>query len=303
MIEVVPRTFWALAKLKPVRSRWAVFRFGYAPGDDLLLTGIIDYWHRKTGRKAIVLTNHEELFLHHPGVARCLPYDEKWDHRLKLVPFQWPLWYARVASDGDTWEKPDKHILLRILEQMRMPLPDAPPAPRLFLTESERRAYSTYKDCLAFQSSGLGKRVPMMNKEWSYRRMLEVVNRLKGKVRTLQVGLASDPPLPVELDLRDRLSFRDTGAVLSLCRGFVGQVGALMHLARAVDCPSVIIYGGREAPWQSGYPENENLYTPVHCAPCWKANHCDFDRLCMYRIGVEDLIQASSRRFGLTSGE
>jgi ADP-heptose:LPS heptosyltransferase len=65
-----------------------------------------------------------------------------------------------------------------------------------------------------------------------------------------------------------------------------------MHLARAVECPSVIIFGGREAPWQSGYTCNTNLYTAEPCAPCWLWNKCDYNRICMDKITAADVILA-----------
>lgn len=65
-----------------------------------------------------------------------------------------------------------------------------------------------------------------------------------------------------------------------------------MHLARAVECPAVIVYGGREAPWQSGYICNMNLFNAVPCAPCWRHNACDFDRRCMREITVSEVVSA-----------
>jgi len=67
-------------------------------------------------------------------------------------------------------------------------------------------------------------------------------------------------------------------------------VGLLMHLARAVDCRSVIVYGGRETPAQSGYPCNVNLYSPVRCSPCWRLNTCPYDRACLAMIGVDEVV-------------
>jgi ADP-heptose:LPS heptosyltransferase len=72
----------------------------------------------------------------------------------------------------------------------------------------------------------------------------------------------------------------------------VGTVGLLMHLARAVECPSVIIFGGREAPWQSGYVCNFNIYSEMPCAPCWRSNTCDFNRQCMSNISADDVVSA-----------
>jgi ADP-heptose:LPS heptosyltransferase len=64
-------------------------------------------------------------------------------------------------------------------------------------------------------------------------------------------------------------------------------------LARAVNCKSIIIYGGRARPDQTGYEDyNINLYSPVHCSPCWYWNFCPNDRMCMKEITAEDVLNA-----------
>jgi ADP-heptose:LPS heptosyltransferase len=68
-----------------------------------------------------------------------------------------------------------------------------------------------------------------------------------------------------------------------------------MHMARAVDCPSVIVYGGRLRPDQIGYSCNENLYNAVACAPCWLDSRCDFGRVCMETIPAAAAIEAAER--------
>ena len=68
-----------------------------------------------------------------------------------------------------------------------------------------------------------------------------------------------------------------------------------MHLARAVETRSVIIYGGRLKAWQSGYPCNENIETNPDCSPCWQNNHCDYDRKCLKEISVNDVLEAIER--------
>jgi len=65
-----------------------------------------------------------------------------------------------------------------------------------------------------------------------------------------------------------------------------------MHLARAVGTRSIIVYGGREKAWQSGYPCNENLETNPDCSPCWRNNGCELDRSCLSQISVDDVMKA-----------
>jgi len=66
-----------------------------------------------------------------------------------------------------------------------------------------------------------------------------------------------------------------------------------MHMARAVECRSVIVYGGREHPSQSGYSANINLHWEGSCSPCWEENACDFARVCMQSITPEAVVAAA----------
>lgn len=63
-----------------------------------------------------------------------------------------------------------------------------------------------------------------------------------------------------------------------------------MHLARAADCPAVIVYGGREVPWQSGYAANLNLVRTPPCAPCWWVERCDHQHSCMSDIQTGEVL-------------
>lgn len=132
----------------------------------------------------------------------------------------------------------------------------------------------------------------MMNKQWYPERFQQVVNALKDRFQFVQLGAAADPLLDHVIDRRGQTGFRETAAILEQCRVFVGNAGFQMHLARAVECRSVIVYGGREAPWQSGYACNVNLYSPVACAPCWRWNTCDHNRMCMDQITAAHVIEA-----------
>ena len=152
-----------------------------------------------------------------------------------------------------------------------------------------------YRGCIAIQSSGVGARSHFPNKEWFPERFAEVAAHLIRSHPVVQVGSPGDPPVPCTHDLRGRTSLRQLAAVLAHCRLFVGLVGMPMHMARAVDCPSVIVYGGRERPDQTGYICNENLYNEVECAPCWLDTRCDFGRVCLETIPAAAVIEAAER--------
>jgi len=113
-------------------------------------------------------------------------------------------------------------------------------------------------------------------------------------VRVVQIGGSNDLKLEGAMDLRGKTTLRQTAAILANSLVFVGLVGFVMHLARAVDCRSVIIYGGREKPSITGYVANKNLYSQVRCAPCWLRNACEFNHKCMDMVTVEQVIAATA---------
>lgn len=141
----------------------------------------------------------------------------------------------------------------------------------------------------------------MANKVWpetKYERLITLMRNVPAisrRYKIIQVGTDRDPALPGVLDLRGRTTLRETAAILKNSEVFVGGSGLLTHMARAVDCRSVIIYGGREHSYQSGYICNENIDSFVNCAPCWRWDTCDFERKCMTMIEPNHVLEAIER--------
>jgi ADP-heptose:LPS heptosyltransferase len=134
----------------------------------------------------------------------------------------------------------------------------------------------------------------MLNKEWSPERFQRVVNRLRPVWDLVQIGAPGDPLLAGVIDARGT-GLREAAAVLSRSQVFIGQEGFFMHLARAVECRAVIVFGGRVRPTDTGYSCNENLFSPVPCAPCWQNSRCEHGRRCLDLITV-DAVEDAARR-------
>jgi hypothetical protein len=225
-----------------------------------------------------------------------------------------------LAGNSDLIAVPADFRLRRLCELFRVPCielgyPDAPPRhlivmmceaagirgevelrPYVVLSEAEKRAGKiAHRPQIAMQSSSLSARHPMRNKQWPPERFQIVANALKDDFDLVQVGASSDPPLHGALDLRET-SLRQLAAILSASRLFIGLAGGLVHLARAVECRSVVVNGGREDPSRSGYSANENLYWSGPCAPCWQRNDCNYDRVCMSEILPDQVIAAARRQ-------
>ena len=276
----------------------AVITFGTALGDDLLCTIIAKQLREKGFKNIWIKTFYPDIFLNNPDIDRVIKKEGKFDHA------SWEMerfidgcniiapHYTTYHEETDMDEPPSRHIIDLMCGASGVDCP-AVIKPFLFLDEKEKLAGKLFDNQVCIQSGGAASRNHMKNKEWYPERFEEVVECLKDKYQIIQVGTKQDHLLPGVTDMRGKTSIRETASLLYNSGFFIGLVGFLMHLARSVDCKSVIIFGGREAPSQTGYDFNTNLYSPVHCSPCWLRNKCDYDRMCMKNITPADVTAAA----------
>jgi ADP-heptose:LPS heptosyltransferase len=267
-------------------------------GDDLMGTTVFRELKKRGTGGIAVSTQHPGLFQNNPDVDKILwhprPRLNRWLREgLPLVR----LGYAAYDPARDRDEPPDEHILIKICRLAGLTGPVAL-RPYLFLTPEELAGGKLARKQMVMQSTGMASAHFMRNKEWQPQRFQEVCAQLCSQADVIQLGSANDPKLAGAMDLRGKTTLRQSAAILANSLGFVGLVGFLMHLARAVDCRAVIVYGGREKPSQTGYVANHNLYSPVECAPCWLRNHCEFDHKCMDMITSEQVIAAAAGQIG-----
>lgn len=275
--------------------RQIVYFGGHGIGDELLLTGPLHELRQRGGTGLGVMTSQPDFFLHSPDVDAVHPVnhvDVGFLRRVGVTVSQAVYIHDRLPPDIDV--PPKRHLLVEMTRQCGVAGP-VELRPRLWLSPAETERTAQWHDCIAVQASRSSASLAIGNKEWLPERFQTVVDHLSRHHRVIQLGLPGDPLLHGAEDLRGRMSPRETGVVLAGARAFVGLVGFLMHLARAVECPAVIVYGGRERPDQSGYAANENLYSPVPCAPCWRWNSCDFEHRCMTQIEASHVIAATER--------
>ncbi|MBC7425939.1 MAG: hypothetical protein H7321_05335 [Bacteroidia bacterium] len=239
--------------------------------------------------KVIIGTNHKEIFRNNPYV-RIFPFtSEKMFFRfvrlLRILGFS-PQHFV-MTYQAELKETP--HIMDALCKKAGMHIHLSKPL--IFLTEKElskKQLPVGEKPWLAIHSTGLTDWTD--NKNYYPERFEEVVLALKSKYNIVQLGLESDPALSADLDLRGKLTVRETAALFYECKLFIGQVGFLMHAAEAASCRSIIIYGGFEAPWQHDYPHQQSIYSPVSCAPCWQLI-CPYDKKCMDMIMPSTIVE------------
>jgi ADP-heptose:LPS heptosyltransferase len=263
-------------------------------GDDLMCSVVFRELHKRHKRSIAMITRNPALFEKNPDVNKIIrATDARWNRwgRAGLPVTQ--LNHTGYDAERDADLPPDEHVLIRMCRLAGIKGP-VELRPYIFLTPAELAAGKLAEDQVAIQSTGLSAPFAMQNREWYQERFQELCAQLRSDVRVVQVGSASDIRLEGAIDLRGKTNLRQTAAVLANSMVFVGLVGFVMHLARAVNCRSVIIYGGREKPNITGYVANKNLYQQVRCAPCWLRNKCEFNHKCMDMITVEHVIAATA---------
>lgn len=275
--------------------------FGFAPGDDLLCTAVLRELRKRGDDRILMVSDHQDLFVGNRDFTYLRPLWKRYDRDGSTVAVC--RGFARIwggnfirpeyapPCGNDQRRQPSRHIVAEMCARAGITGPVSV-RPYLALTETEKNSATWARDCIAIQSGGMGARHPMRNKQWGEERFQGVVDALHGELEFIQIGLPGDIALQHVRDFRGATGIRGTAAILHQARLFVGTVGFPMHLARAVECPSVIVFGGREAPWQTGYTCNFNLDSAPPCAPCWRDNTCDFGRRCMDDIRVDNVIAA-----------
>ena len=263
-------------------------------GDDLFVNTIAYHLWRQEGRKVVVAGSHPELFRGNPGAWIIPTSSQTIAHQIGKLLISIRMIGSMTYMGYQPEEKVrgmrpmDSHIF-EVLSK-KVGLKNAPTKPEIFLTQDEKKRYSLpsgSKPWIAMHSTGVTEMTE--NKNWYPERFMEVSKRLKETYRIVQLGRTCDPALEVDLDLRGKIRPREAAAVLASCFAFVCQVGFLMHAAAAVGTRAVVIYGGFEAPWESGYEQNINLYSKLPCSPCWLRTPCPYDKECMKRITVDEV--------------
>lgn len=259
-----------------------IFFYYHGLGDSVLFNSVIYELGQQTGRRYLVGTKHREIYQGNPH-ALILPFPQYANYKIFRIlgsVFGLKIHHIDYYYEG---YPPKRHILELLCNKVGLEKPLK--SPSIFLSEKEKEIRllpDTGKPWVAIQSTGLSTWTD--NKNWGVDNFRAVARLLANEFCLVQLGAPGDPSLGVDLELQGHLGLRDVFIVLRQCKTFIGQEGFLMHATAAVELPSVIVYGGFIAPWQSGYGQNINLYSHVECAPCWLEKKCPYEKKCLAQI-------------------
>ncbi len=117
-----------------------------------------------------------------------------------------------------------------------------------------------------------------------------------------EAGIAQEvtrilPDLPL-LNLAGKTTLRDLVAIFPECAAAFGPDSGPMHIAAAVGCPIVSLWGStaaeRSAPW--GFADFA-ISAEIPCHPCY-LRECPIGRECMWRIEPREVAAMVRRAIG-----
>jgi ADP-heptose:LPS heptosyltransferase len=218
----------------------------------------------------------------------------------KFFPAKFRCHDLYYTSNYQNQENQEVHLLEYMAKNVGLKLEKLNPVLAFDLPEA--MSFEREQGCFYIGIHSTGSDLRLQNKFYYPERFNDIVKLLKStneNLKFIQLGMQSDPLLSaVDYDFRGKTSVRGSIHVLRDLDLFVGLVGFLMHAAAAVATKSVIIFGGREKPSQSGYAQNRNITSDIHCSPCW-AYDCPIDRQCMKDISVLQVVEAVNQEIRL----
>lgn len=269
-----------------------ILYFGDSLGDNLLITILARELNNRGYKNVWVKSDHLLLFENNKDLKLVLSYKAVLSTTiLKLLNVKMvQLKYTTYIPIEDRDIAPDKHIILKFMECVGLK-GSIINQPIINLTDLEKEFGKFGSLQISVCTSSITATVPMKNKEWYTNRYQEIINLLSDTYTFVQIGSKNDAPLRNVIDMRGKTTVRETASILYHSTLLVSHEGFLMHLARAVNCKSVIIYGGRISPQQIGYSCNSNIYQKEECSPCWRNNTCEYDKICMQNISTNRVLK------------
>jgi len=167
-----------------------------------------------------------------------------------------------------------------------------------------------------FPGGGVNPGSVMNSKRWLTGGFREVCRELAARYqcRLLFVGSAEDAPLgdevlaaeawqPPPLRAEGRTDLRQLAALLKSCDLFIGGDSGPLHIAAAVDTPTVSIFGPTDPKLLAPRgKKHRTVVTAVECAPCYTPRTAHDagvtscrrgDLVCMHRIAPADVVAAA----------
>lgn len=256
-----------------------ILKSGLSPGDIVMLTAAVRDLHAAYPGEYVtdVRTPCAALWAHNPHITPIADADPE----ARVIEMHYPL-------IGRSNQAPFHFIhgyRMHLEKELGRPIPAGDFKGDIHLSAEERGWMSQVEEIegkgTRFWIIVAGGKRDFTAKIWETARFQEVVDRLAGRIRFVQVGEAGHqhPALRGVFDLRGKTDLRQLVRLVHHADGVVCPVTSLMHLAAAVPAktgalrPCVVIAGGREPSQWEAYPGHRFLDT-IGSLPCCSIGGC-----------------------------
>lgn len=212
-------------------------------GDDVMLTGQVRVAQEADPQHRRVRIQYEKR-----------RWVNVWDHN------------PRIARDDEAGD----FLILRARDGYKRPYIEdkgaecwtwkawGPPRGEIYFTEDEKDYARKHAGRIVFEPRIKAGASP--NKDWGAARWKELLDLAARKGLTL-TQLGTSPRVLPGAEFVMTPTMRHAAAILSSARAAVLPEGGLHHVAAAVRCPAVVIFGGFISPAVTGYAEQTSLFT------------------------------------------
>ena len=107
-------------------------------------------------------------------------------------------------------------------------------------------------------------------KNWPVRHWIETISKIEDLFTIIQLGDDSEPVFDHVIRFAGKCSMRESAALLSQCKLFVGPDSLLMHIANGLNVKSIIIFGDARPVNCLGYPDNINISISRKSGHSWE---------------------------------
>ena len=248
-----------------------VYVFPAGMGDAVMALAVAENYYAQTGTPLHIGHTCAEIFEHDPRVV-CHPEYAFWnltaksEDEARTAGYQLiSLFYfnfRQVTSNYWISYGASGNLVATLCSQVGLS-GHLKISPRMILTEEERALARLAEGKIVVISSGVAS-----YKSWGIEKMQAVVDACPTQ-SFIQIGMSSDPLLQNVEDMRGKYSLRQLAGILSGARLFLGPVGGMMHLARSVDCPALVLLPSFES---SNWLYSEFDYVE----PAHRCHECEF---------------------------
>lgn len=277
-------------------------------GDTLLLMSALEYLYKKNGKTVLMATRYTELIENCEYIDVLDSFSEdtfNLNIYSQLTSFGIePVFISATKFISDNgvvrpaWG--DQHILVNVCGKLGIET-EVKIKTKLFLTTEEKR-YGRFFERGQIAITGAGwqkyKTIPLHT-------LQRVVSSLKSQYNFVQIGHVSDPLLDGVLDMRAEGELRKTASILYNSDVLLCGIGGMMHMARAVNCRSVVGFSYAEPVHLENYACNINVFANGNvCKRCGENAafpylvQCDRSFSCIRGISNTDLCRSLEIQMG-----